>query len=66
MKKRISLKKIGIVIPAYNEEKNIEKLIKSINKFLKNPIIYLIDDSYTNKTSVIVKNKKLKIKYFIK
>ena len=64
MKKRISLKKVGIVIPAYNEEKNIEKLIKSINKFLKSPIIYLIDDSYTNKTSVIVKKKKLNIKYF--
>ena len=45
MKKRISLKKVGIVIPVYNEEKNIEKKIKSINKFLKSPIIYLIDDS---------------------
>ena len=64
MKKKIFLKKIGIVIPAYNEEKNIEKLIKSINKFLKTPIIYLIDDSYSNKTSVIVKKKKLKVKYF--
>lgn len=63
MKKNF-LKKIGIVIPAYNEEKNIEKLINHINKNLKNPTIYLIDDSCSNNTSEIVKKRKLRIKYF--
>tara|TARA_A100000164_G_C21855205_1_gene747158 strand:+ start:409 stop:1146 length:738 start_codon:yes stop_codon:yes gene_type:complete len=64
MKRNNVLKKIGIVIPAYNEEKNVERLILKINKYLKNPLIFLIDDSVSNETSNIVKKKKLKIKYF--
>ncbi len=64
MKNKVILKNIGIIIPAYNEEKNIEKLINNINKILDNPFIFLIDDSLSNKTSIIVKKKRLKIKYY--
>ena len=64
MKKKNVLGKIGIIIPAYNEEKNIEKLINNINNHLDNPVIILVDDSSNYKTSNIIKNKKLKIKYF--
>ena len=36
---------IAIIIPAYKESDNIEKLIFSILKVLKDPIIIIIDDS---------------------
>jgi glycosyltransferase involved in cell wall biosynthesis len=40
---------IGIVIPCYNEEKNILKLIKQLkNKIKKDHIIVIIDDSKNN------------------
>lgn len=64
MKKKNILNNIGIIIPAYNEERNVEKLINSINKYLNNPFIFLVDDSTDYKTSDIVKKNKLKIKYF--
>tara|TARA_B100000767_G_scaffold148235_1_gene139611 strand:+ start:3399 stop:4118 length:720 start_codon:yes stop_codon:yes gene_type:complete len=56
--------KVGIIIPAYNEEKNVEKLIKQIQKCLHKPYIVLVDDSDNYKTSEIIKNKKIKVQYF--
>jgi dolichol-phosphate mannosyltransferase len=64
MKKKDILKNIGIIIPAYNEEKNIERLVNNINKYLDNPFIYIVDDSLGNKTSNIIKTKRLKVKYY--
>ena len=58
MKKKDILKNIGIIIPAYNEEKNIERLVNNINKYLDNPFIYIVDDSLGNKTSNIIKTKR--------
>jgi len=58
------MNKVGIVIPAYNEEKNIEKLIKNIKKYLHKPYMVLVDDSNGYKTSKIIKDKKIKIQYF--
>lgn len=55
-------KKIGIVVPAYNEEKQIAKVIKTMPKFVDKIII--IDDKSKDKTRSIVKelskkNKKI-------
>ena len=36
---------IAIIVPAYKASDNIEKLIFSISKFLKDPIIIIVDDS---------------------
>ena len=36
---------IAVIIPAYKESDYIEKLIFSILKFLKDPIIIIVDDS---------------------
>ena len=55
---------IAIVIPAYNEEENIERLIKNIKHYVGNVLIIVIDDSNNNKISTIVKKKKLDILYF--
>ncbi len=64
MLKKIKPGEIAIIIPAYNEEENIERLIKKINFYVKKPIIVLVDDSPSFKTSDIIKNKKIKIKYY--
>ncbi len=53
-------KKIGIVIPAYNEERNIIKIAKAIKKKVKNSTIVIVDDSFHNKTSDLIKKKKTK------
>jgi dolichol-phosphate mannosyltransferase len=50
-----------IIVPAYNESSNIEKLIKEIRTNIKSQII-IIDDSNNNLTKDIIKNKK-KITY---
>ena len=54
---------IAIVIPAYNEEKNIERLVKSIKHYVGKVLIIVVDDSNNNKISTIIK-KKLDILYF--
>lgn len=45
---------IGVVVPAYNEEKLIEKTINGIPRYVKK--IYVIDDCSTDSTSEIVKS----------
>ena len=46
------MNKIAIVIPAYNEDKNIIKLVKEIRKITKS-IIVVVDDSQNLKTKKI-------------
>ena len=47
---------IAIIIPAYKESDNIEKLIFTILKFLKDPIIIIVDDSPNKETQEKIKN----------
>ena len=47
---------IAVVIPAFKESQNIEKLIKLILKVLKDPYIVIVDDSPDKETEKIVKN----------
>ncbi len=54
-------KKVTAIIPAYNEEKNIEKVLIAVSKSNINEII-VVDDYSTDKTSDIVKKFK-KIRY---
>ena len=39
------MKKIAIIIPAYNEDENISKLVKKILSFRKDVNIFIVDDS---------------------
>ena len=48
---------IAIIIPAYNEEENIEILIKSIKHHIGNALIIVVDDSSHKKTLAIIKKK---------
>ena len=40
---------IAIIIPTYNEEENIEKLINYIKHYVNNSLIVIVDDSSNNK-----------------
>lgn len=54
-------KNIAIVIPSYNEVKNISILMKGINKYLLDAKIIIVDDSSIEENSKLkkmVKNKK--------
>ncbi len=57
------MKKIGIIIPTYNEGENIENLVEKIESLLPNSEIFIIDDSKTRLPDKIFKNKNL-INYF--
>lgn len=50
---------IVAVIPAYNEEDRIEKVIKSIEKYVN--LIVVVDDGSTDKTVDKIKSKKVLI-----
>ena len=39
------MNKIAIIIPAYNELENIEKLVKEIKKYVPKSTIFIVDDS---------------------
>ncbi len=60
-KKRVFEPKVSIVIPAYNEEKNIDSCLKSIfnSNYPKNKLeVIVVDDGSTDKTLKIVKDYK--------
>ena len=64
MKKNI--KKFSIVIPTYNEKKNISLLIEKIKKYLKNYFyeIIVVDDNSNDGTKDILKKINLHNKNF--
>ena len=49
--------KVAIIIPAYNESENLEKLVNKINENLNDVKIFIVDDSRTNESehSLIIK-----------
>ena len=59
------MSEINIIIPTFNEENNIAKLLKAIIKKLPNSTITIVDDSKINKIELILKKEKFKnnIKY---
>ena len=56
---------ISIVLPAYNEDKNILNLVNELRKYLSSSPIVIVDDSPNNKTKDILKSLKKKIYKFI-
>lgn len=55
------MKKILLIIPAYNEEKNILNVVRDIKANFKEADILVVNDASTDNTEKIL--KKLKIKY---
>lgn len=54
------MEKVLFVIPAYNEEENIEKVLKEIKKDVKYADILVVNDCSTDNTKKIVKKNKVK------
>ena len=54
--------KIAVLIPCYNEEKTIEKVIKGFNKELPKAKIYVYDNNSTDKTAKIAKKNKVVVR----
>jgi len=52
-------KKISVIIPAYNEEKSIKKVIKDFSKPYVDEII-VIDNNSKDKTPILAKKLVLK------
>ena len=57
------MNKIGVIIPTYNEEENIGKLVESIKFFVPNSEIFVVDDSINDSTKKIFENKSF-VHYF--
>ena len=60
---RITKNNIGIVIPTFNEEANIERLVKKIKSKFKDSLIIIVDDSHHKKTWHLIRKKKLRVNY---
>lgn len=57
------MKKVSIVIPAYNEEKNLGKNLKVIFNSFPNAEVVLVNDGSTDKTDGLAKRYIAKLKY---
>ncbi len=60
------IEKLEILMPAYNEEKCLAKLIPEIHENIKNKIDYSIiicEDGSTDNTLEVIENLKKKISY---
>lgn len=59
------MKEISIIIPTFNEKKNIHRLIKNIKKVVPKAHIIIVDDSIDSEIGKIVKkNKYLHVNYY--
>jgi len=54
---------VAIIVPAFNEELNLIKLINEINKYISATII-IVDDSTSNSAKKLFKKKKKNLIYF--
>ena len=54
------MEKILFVVPAYNEEENIDLVLKEIKRDVKNASVIVIDDCSTDNTRLIVEENKVK------
>lgn len=62
----MKIKKLSVLIAAYNEEKNIEETLRRVNNTVPNAEILVIDDGSKDKTTEVSRRvaKKLNIKDF--
>ncbi len=58
------MKKIAIIIPTYNETENIIELIRKIRNYVRNVIIYIVDDSPTPEIEKLINPNLKNVKYF--
>ena len=57
------MKKIAVLIPCYNEELTVEKVIKDFKRELPEADIYVYDNNSKDKTAEIAKNAGAIVKH---
>lgn len=55
--------KIAVLIPCYNEEKSIAKVIADVKKYLPSAVVYVYDNNSTDRTAEIAKKSGAVVKY---
>ena len=55
--------KVAVLIPCYNEELSIEKVVKDLKKELPEADIYVYDNNSQDKTAEIAKNAGAIVRY---
>jgi len=55
------MSRLGLLLPAYNEEKNIQAVIKEAKKFLPADEILVVDDGSLDRTSELASKMKVKV-----
>ena len=55
--------KIAVLIPCYNEEKSIAKVIADVKKYLPSAEVYVYDNNSTDRTAEIAKKSGAVVKY---
>lgn len=55
--------KIAVLIPCYNEEQTIGKVVKDVKEALPEAVVYVYDNNSTDKTVEIAKNAGAEIRY---
>lgn len=50
-KEGVHMDKIAVLIPCYNEEKTIEKVVKDVKEVLPEAVVYVYDNNSTDKTA---------------
>lgn len=61
--KIMTKKQVAILIPCYNEEKTIEKVVKDYKKVLPNADIYVYDNNSTDNTASLAQKAGAIVKY---
>ena len=55
MTQEISVDKIAVLIPCYNEEKTIEKVVLDWRESLPEAVVYVYDNNSTDRTADIAR-----------
>ena len=48
--------KIAVLIPCYNEEKTVEKVVRDFREVLPEAVIYVYDNNSTDRTAELARN----------
>lgn len=63
MRKGIDMDKIAVIIPCYNEEKTIEKVVSDARSVLPEAVVYVYDNNSTDRTAVLAASAGAVVKY---
>ncbi len=57
VREKTLMKNVGILLPAYNEEKNIGAVVREAKKYLPGAVVVVVDDGSADRTAAIAKKE---------